>query len=147
MICAGIKTDDDIYFLADALFSEETIMKYHLFFIYDVEKYLKTLDFLETLNGKKYIPSHCGATNDISNLIKMNRDKINEIEETIINICSEDITFEEILKKIFDKYNLIMNNNQYVLIGSTIKSYLSYLKDIGKLEVSFKDNYMYWKSI
>lgn len=53
----GIKTSDNIYFLGDSIFSEETINKYHIFFIYDVEKYLQTLDFLETLNGTFYIPS------------------------------------------------------------------------------------------
>ena len=75
----GIKTSDNIYFLADALFSRETIEKYHLFFIYDIKEYLNTLNMLKTLNGNLYIPSHCLATHDISNLIELNENKIYEI--------------------------------------------------------------------
>ena len=46
-----------------------------------------------------------------------------EIIDKIYNACEKEITFEEILKYIFDEYNLIMNENQYVLVGSTIRSY------------------------
>lgn len=141
----GIKTSDDIYFLADSLFSEETINKYHLFFIYDVKEYLNTLNYLNTLKGKLYIPSHCEATSDISFLIEVNRSKIQEIIDKIYNACEKEMTFEDILKYIFDEYNLIMNPNQYVLVGSTIKSYLSYLFDEGRLNHEFKDNKMLWK--
>lgn len=143
----GIKTSDDVYFLADSLFSEETIKKYHLFFIYDVKEFFNTLDYLSTLDGKLYIPSHCEATNDISDLIELNRDKINEILDNIYNICKDGATFEEILKYIFDKYELIMNANQYVLVGSTIRSYLSYLNDENKINYEFRDNKMVWKQI
>lgn len=143
----GVKTSDDIYFLADSLFSEETINKYHLFFIYDIKEYLNTLDYLNTLNGKLYIPSHCEATSDISSLIEMNKNKIQEIIGKIYNVCEKEFTFEDILKYIFDEYNLIMNPNQYVLVGSTIKSYLAYLSDEGKLSYEFKDNKMLWKQI
>lgn len=143
----GIKTSDDIYFLADSLFSEETINKYHLFYIYNVEEYLNTLEYLKTLDGKLYIPSHCEATNDISSLIEINISKIQEIIDKIYNACEKEMTFEDILKYIFDEYNLTMNLNQYLLIGSTIKAYLSYLVDSNKLIYEFKDNKMLWKKI
>ena len=140
----GIKTDDDVYFLADSLFSEETITKYHLFFIYDVFEYLNTLDYLSTLTGKMFIPSHTKATTDISNLIKLNRSKIEEITNKIYSLLEKEKSFEEILKAIFDEYNLTMNTNQYVLVGSTIRSYLSYLYDMDKIEYKFIDNKMLW---
>lgn len=143
----GVKTSDNVYFLADSLFSEETINKYHVFFIYDVKEYLNTLDYLSTLKGNLYIPSHSEATNDISSLILLNKNKVLEIINKIYNFCFEEKTFEEILKYIFDEYNLTMNANQYVLIGSTIRSYLSYLYDELKITYEFKDNKMFWKQI
>ena len=143
----GIKTSDDVYFLGDSLFSEDTIEKYHICFIYDVEEYLKTLEYLKTSEGKMYIPSHCRSTNDISNLIEINKSNIYDIANSIIEICTEKITFEEILKRIFDKYKLIMNENQYVLVGSTIKSFLSWLKNNNKLEIIIDKNYMYWHTL
>lgn len=143
----GIKTSDDVYFLADSLFSEETILKYHLFFMYDVKSFLNTLDFLSTLNGKIYIPSHCEATDDISNLICFNRNKVNEIINVVYEACEKEMTFEKILKYVFDRYNLILDANQYVLVGSSIKSYLSYLYDENKISYYFKDNEMIWKVV
>ena len=142
----GIKTDDDVYFLGDSLFSEETINKYHLFFIYDVKEYLNTLDRLEKIEGKYFIPSHCELSENIKDLIKLNRDKIKEILNNILEMCLAEKTFEEILKNIFDSYNLIMNTNQFVLVGSTVRSYLSYLYDEEKIKFEFKDNKMYWKT-
>jgi len=141
----GIRTDDDIYFLADSLVSEETIMKYHLFFLYDIREYLKTLDFLSNLDGKLYIPSHCEATENISSIVNANRNKVMEISNTICSLCENEITFEDLLQKIFYTYGLDMNVNQYVLIGSTVRSYLSYLYEEGKVGFQLKENKMYWK--
>lgn len=140
----GIKTSDNIYFLGDSIFSEETINKYHIFFIYDVEKYLQTLDFLETLNGTFYIPSHVKPLTNLKELIKLNKNKIHEICNAILTACQNPITTEEIIKKIFDTYNLEININQYALLGSTIKSYLTYLNNQNKVEYFFKDNLLYW---
>lgn len=142
----GVKTSDDVYFLGDSLFSEETITKYHLFFLYDVRDFLNTLDYLSTLKGELFIPSHVEATRDITSLIEMNKKKIGEVLEVIMDSCMKN-TFEEILKNVFDYYHLMMNANQYVLIGSTVKSYLSYLYEEGKIKYEFVENKMLWEKI
>ena len=140
----GIKTSDNVYFLGDALISEETIKKYHVFFLYDIEKYLETLEYLSSLEARFFVPSHTEAKTDINDLINLNREKIEEICNVIINICEKEYTYEEILKQVFEKYELRMNVNQYVLVGWTIKSYLSYLNRQEKLLYKFEDNKMLW---
>lgn len=141
----GIKTDDNVYFLGDSIFSEETISKYHLFFLYDVKEFLNSLEVLSSLEGKLFIPSHTEASENILELIEINKAKVMEISNKIYEICEEEKIFEEILKIIFDEYKLTLSSNQYVLIGSTIRSYLSYLYEEEKLTFEFKDNRMYWK--
>ena len=143
----GIKTDDDVYFIADSVFGEDTILKYHLFFVYDVKEYLNTLDMLKKLDGSMFVPSHFEPANNILPTIELNSNKINEICNKICDICKEKITFDDILKNVLDFYELKMNTNQYVLVGSTVRSYLSYLYGEGRLKYEFCDNKMYWYAI
>ena len=143
----GIKTSDNIYFLGDSIVSTDTINKYNIFFLYDIKEFLNTLDYLEKLQGDLYIPSHVNATKEIIPIIKAHREKIEEIINKICKFCEQEKTFEEILQYMFNEYELMMNSNQYVLVGSTIRSYLSYLYDEQKLSYEFKENKMYWKKI
>ena len=143
----GIKTSDDVYFLGDALFSLETISKYGVFFLYDAKSFLETLDYLKTLHGTLFIPSHVSALTCLDSLILENRKKVLEIAQLIVSFCKEERSFEEILCFVFQHYHLAMNLNQYVLVGSTIRSYLSYLCDEKKLVYEFQDFKMYWKAI
>jgi glyoxylase-like metal-dependent hydrolase (beta-lactamase superfamily II) len=142
----GVKTCDQVYFMADCLFGENILQKYHLSFIYDVKEFLHTLDVVETLEGKLFIPAHAEATENIRPLAQANRRKVNEIIEKILEICKNPTGFEDVLKNIFDSYSLTMDANQYVLVGSTVRSYLSYLHDQDKMEIIFSENRWLWKS-
>lgn len=142
----GVRTPDNVYFLADSVFSETILDKYHVSFNYDVTAYFKTLDFLETLEGALYIPAHSDPTEDIRPLVGANRKKTNEILDKLLSICQAPKFFEEILHFIFEEYNLAMDYGQYVLVGSTIRSYLSYLYDMGKVEAFVENNYLLWKT-
>ena len=141
----GVATDDGVYFLGDSVFSEETIKKYGVFFVYDVKGYLETLEFLKGLSGRFFIASHVEAKENIDELIEVNRKKVVEISELIHSHLSEPRCFEDILKFVFEQYGLAMNETQYVLVGSTVRSYLTYLKDEGRVEFYFEYNKMFWR--
>jgi glyoxylase-like metal-dependent hydrolase (beta-lactamase superfamily II) len=143
----GIKTPDDVIFLADCISSREILEKYAISFIYDVNAYLKTLDEVEKMKSDIFIPAHTDVSEGIKELVGINRKKVLEIADKIIEFCKEPSTFDIILKKVFDTYGLVMNFEQYVLVGSTIRSYLSWLKDEGKITSSFQENKMLWKNI
>lgn len=142
---AGFRTPDDVVFLADCLSSRETLDKYQIGFIYDVAAYLETLEKVKKLKARMFIPAHAEATEDITGLAQYNIDKVHEIADCIEDICQEPICFEDILQKLFTDYGLAMNFEQYVLVGSTVRSYLSWLKDSGKLETEFSDSRLLWK--
>jgi glyoxylase-like metal-dependent hydrolase (beta-lactamase superfamily II) len=140
----GVKTPDEVYFLGDSLFGEAIIRKYHIVFIYDVREYLKTLDTIETMEGTLFIPAHAGATENIRPLVALNRKKVWEIIGTIRDICKTPSSFEDVLKALFDHYSLTMDFNQYALVGSALKSYLSYLLDQEVVQAAFQGNKMLW---
>ena len=142
----GIKTIDEVWFLADSLLSEKLVAKYRLFFIYDVKAQLETLKMLETLKGRLFVPSHAEPQTDLSRLIRLNREAIEENSEIIWSFCRESINFDALLKKVFDYYGIPMDLSQYSLVGSTVRSYLAYLYDRDKAAVFFKDNKMYWQA-
>ena len=140
----GIRTPDDVVFAADCVSSAATLEKYGIGYIFNVKEYLETLDKISLLSAYKFVPSHAEICDSMNELSVLNKNKVLEIVETILGFLSEKLTFEDLLSKLFEDYNLTMTNEQYVLVGSTVKSYLSYLKDDGRIVSCFDNNKMYW---
>ena len=142
---AGFRTPDDVVYLADCLSSKETLEKYQISFIYDVAAYLKTLEMVQTLEARMFVPAHAEATTDIAPLARYNIQKVQEIAQKILDLCHEPLCFESLLQRLFAHYGLAMNFEQYVLVGSTVRSYLAWLKDEGRLQAEFDDNLLLWR--
>ena len=142
----GFRTPDDVIYLADCLASRETLNKYRIIYIYDVEAYLATLEKVKTLNANYFVPSHADLTDNIYDLAQYNINHVNNIAQDIITICREPLNFERILQNLFTKYNLTMNFEQYALTGSTVKSFLTLLKTQGRLNAFFNSNILLWES-
>lgn len=142
---AGFRTADDVIFLADCLSSAETIEKYKIGYLYDVKAYIETLEMVKDLKAGSFIPAHAPQTDDIAPLAQLNIDKTKETAARITELLNVPKTFEELLTEVFNTYGLTMNLTQNVLIGSTVKSFLSYLKDAGKVNYYFDNNRMLWE--
>lgn len=144
---AGFRTPDGVVYLADCLSSRETLDKYQIGFLYDAAAYLDTLEKVKAMEARLFVPAHAEAAEDVSALAQYNIDKVLEIRDKLAALCREPLGFEDILQRLFTDYGLAMNFEQYVLVGSTVRSYLSWMKDGGRLEVLFENNRLLWRTV
>ncbi len=143
----GFRTEDDVVYLADCLSSRATLEKYQISFVYDVAAYLATLEQVKTMQAALFVPAHAEPTEDIAPLAQYNIDKVHEIADRIVEFCREPAGFEAVLRRLFLDYGLVMNFEQYALVGSTVRSYLAWLKDSGRLEALFEDGQLLWRAV
>lgn len=144
---AGYLLPDGTAFIADCVSGAETLAKYGVPFIYDVQAYLDTLGRLPEIGAKMYVPSHAETCEDIAPLAEVNRRHIERLGEQLLHICIEPRGFEELLKLVFDDLRLELNFQQYVLVGSTIRSFLAWHLDAGRVSAEFIENRLLWRSI
>ena len=143
----GLRTPDDVVFLADCLSSQATLDKYQISYVYDVAAYLDTLEHVKEMQATLFVPAHADATDNIAPLAQYNIDKVNEIAGHILDFCAAPHTFEDVLQHLFTSYDLAMTFEQYALVGSTVRNYLSWLLDSERLSATFTNNRLLWQRV
>ena len=71
---------------------------------------------------------------------------LNEIEVVITGLLEAEMGFDGILKGVCDSFGISLNAGQYALVGSTLRSFLTYLHDEARIEFTFADNRMLWRA-
>ena len=142
---AGYRTADGTAYIADCVSSAATLEKYGVPFIYDVAAYLDTLRRLPELEARLYVPAHAEAVEDIAPLAELNLRHVEALCESVLDLCAEPVCFDELLGRVFDRWALQLTMEQYVLVGSTVKSILSWHLDAGRAETLIEDNRLLWR--
>lgn len=139
----GVKTPDNIFFLADSIFPKTILEKYGFAFMTDVKEQLSTLDMIKTLEADFFLPSHGTPIKkeELLELIELNKEKILEAEKKILQICESPKSTEQIFKEVAEHFDIkIVNETIYFLNMNTTKSFLTYLENEGKLTHEFSDS-------
>ena len=84
----GILTSDDVLFVGDSYTSDKNLESYSLQYVFDVEKYLKTLSFLQKQNFRYFVASHDIIRDDIKDIINLNINNVNSIISNILYITT-----------------------------------------------------------
>ncbi len=143
----GFRTPDDVVYLADCLSSEATLQKYGIGVIYDVAAYLQTLDAVKTMEAAVFVPSHAAITDDIAPLADLNIAQVHRIADAIVTACAQPQGFDDLMAALFDRFALRMSAEQYILVGSTVRSYLAWLVDKQELQLDITANALRWVRI
>ena len=141
----GFLTKDGTAYIADCVSSRETLEKYGIGYLWNPEASLQTLNYIQTLEASRFVPSHADVCEDIREIAELNGRAIENVKGKILELCASPIPFETLLKAVFDAYHMEMTAQQYALIGSTIRSYLSAMHEQGSVSFEFIDNEMLWK--
>jgi hypothetical protein len=74
---------------------------------------------------------------------------IGQMQDELIRegVSAEDARFDELLGRLFDRLGLSLSLQQYALVGSTVKSHLSYLTDLGKVAPVCENNRLLWQRL
>lgn len=144
----GILCEDNnkkVLFASDGIFGRKNIGKYWIPFLYDVKKFKNSLDTISSLNADFCIPGHGEPTSQIEETVELNKIAIISNEQCILEALKyKEQTQEDILKYVADKNEINLHIAQYMLIGCTIKAYLTFLYNEGKISYHIKENKMYW---
>lgn len=139
----GFLTPDGTAYIGDCVSSEESLKKYGIGYLWDVEASLSTLETVMNIDAKRFVPAHAPVSENMGELAELNTAAITEAAAKILSLC-DGAAFEEILQRVFTDYGLTMNAQQYALIGSTVRSYLTWLHGQGRVGFTFEHNRMLW---
>lgn len=142
----GFRTDEDVVFLADAIMGRRLLAKHSITYLYDTGSYLDTLHEIQKMQARYFVPSHSEAVADIIPLTQENIGIVMDIANRILKYCEQPMIFEDILQRMVLHYMLKLNFMQYALLGSTLRSYLAWLKDTKRIDVEVVDGKMFWVS-
>ena len=132
-------------FTGDGVLGRKAIGKFSIPFMYDVGAFLDSLDALCGIDADWFIPSHGEVVPEINETAEMNKIAVLETITGIMQLLAEKPrSAEELLTAVADKNNIPMRLAQYVLIGSTLRSYLSYLYRTERITYTIIDNKMLW---
>lgn len=135
-----------VFFTSDGIFTRGMLAKYWIPFLYDVKQFKESLSVIKSVKADYYVPSHGDIYTEISALYELNMLSVLQNEETILQCLKNNAcTFEDLLKYIADSNDMSMRLSQFMLVGSTIRSYVTYLYSEQKITWAFRENKMYWK--
>ncbi|MCH5284973.1 MAG: MBL fold metallo-hydrolase [Akkermansiaceae bacterium] len=143
----GYLTPDGVFFAADALAAPETLAKHRVWFLCDPAAHLHTLRQLPQIEARLVIPSHAAPAADIRELARLNQEAVHSVADTICAICRAGaLTHEDITARMAGELGLQLSPEQHALLGCTLRSYLSWLRDSGKLCAAIVDNRLIWNA-
>lgn len=146
MAQAAFRTADGVWFTGDCVISAEALEKHRISFMYNIGQHLQSLEKLSGLSGELFIPAHDQPCRDVKPLAEINRAAVLEVASDIRNMCAQPVTIDELIEKSLEKYGIRLYLMRYLLVGETVRSYLSWLLEKGEVRTVFSGTKLLWQN-
>ncbi|MGP1458306.1 MAG: MBL fold metallo-hydrolase [Treponema sp.] len=135
-----------VLFAGDSFLGRRLLAKYGIPYVFNVEKEYETLAMLAAFKADFYLPSHGELLTSIAETIEENQIALLAIEIAVMRILREaPRTFEDLLLLLARKNGIeIKSVHLFILIEITLRAYLVYLREAGKVDFYIEGNRMFW---
>lgn len=148
--CAIIsdKNDKKVIFPGDNIFPRNEIINHWIPLILNPVQYMESLDKLCAIEKVEWcIPSHGDfLKRNINEAAELNKIAIISTRTCILDSLKtkKRMTVEDIVKYVADKNDMQLTFSQYVLVYSTVKSYIAVMHDAREIKMEVSDNKLYF---
>ncbi len=141
----GVRTPDDVVFLADSVLSVSTWENYKLPFFHSVNKAIETLGKVSQMKAAFFVPAHNAPVEDIKELAEYNIEKLKEKKSLVFELC-EGKGFDELFALVMEKEGLNLKTPQYCMYAVMVRNFLQALIEDDVIHTVFENNIMkYYK--
>lgn len=135
----GVRTPDDVVFLADSIIAEKTWQMHKMPFFHNVNQSIETLKMIKTLKAKCFVPSHDRPCTDISGLADYNIERLLELKERVYGLC-EGRSFDELFKALMEDMDLKIRTEKYPSYSVMVRNVLQALVEDERINAVLEDN-------
>jgi glyoxylase-like metal-dependent hydrolase (beta-lactamase superfamily II) len=135
-----------VFFLGDALCSEQELENAGIPYGYSVTMRLDTLQKLPNYNCDYYLLAHGGLRRDIGELVELNRKRVEETLAFIVDYLSrQPAEASDVMVAVCEHFGLQLQKVQgFFLLHPTIYSHLSHLHNRGEIAFKIEGNRLLW---
>ena len=109
--------------------------------------YLRTLEKVKEWDAALFVPAHADPTTNIRPLAEYNTDTVHRNAERICAICRKPTGFDDLLAALLSAGGMTLTAARYALVSSTLRSYLSWLCDLGRVRPLLIDYRVRWETV
>lgn len=136
-----------VFYAGDGIFGRTMIGRYWTPFIVDARAFKETVTRISKIKAGRFVPSHGDVYDEVEELAELNLISTISNERLAEEILREPKTHEELLTAFADKSDMKFRLSQFMLIGSSLRSYLTCLYTEGRVRWFFEGNKMYWQTV
>lgn len=108
----GVRTPDDVVFLADSILSERTWQEHRMPFFHKVNSSIETLRMMKGLKAKIFVPSHNEPLEDINDLADYNIERLLNLKKIVLDLCDKK-GFDELFTSVMQALELNIKTEKY----------------------------------
>lgn len=134
----GVRTSDDVVFLADAVLAKRTWEEHKLPFFYNINSSIATLEEIKNMKAKLFVPSHDAPTENVAELAEYNIKCMKERKELAYDIC-EGLSFDGVFAAFIEGLDIRLVTSKYPMYAVMVRNFLQSLVEDKAIYAKLED--------